>query len=65
MIVFPPAVFRPGLAAAHPEGVIVQPVHGSSSPMFGPHGFRVAGTVSQRETFHQVFVVERFLMKIE
>src|SRR5690348_15426155 len=62
MIVLPPATTRPGVAAAQPEGVMVQPEQGSSKPILGPHTSRSAGTVSQRATFHQVFVVERFRM---
>src|SRR5678810_647602 len=53
--VLPAPVIRPGLAAAQPEGVIVQPVHGSSNPMFGPQGSSSVGIVSQICTFHQVF----------
>src|SRR5690349_14736605 len=64
MIVLEPDTTLPALAAAHPEGVIVHPVHGSSSPYVGAHTSSSAGTVSQTLTFHQVFLVEMFFMKI-
>src|SRR5262245_49724769 len=57
-----PFRIRPGLAAAQPDGVIVHPEQGSSNPKPIPHGSSSGGTVSQIETFHHVFVVERFLM---
>src|SRR5687768_13084179 len=62
-MVTPPATRRPGVAAAQPDGVIVQPRQGSSNPYPGSHGLTWTGTVSQIETFHHVFVLERFLRK--
>src|SRR5207247_48363 len=64
-IVLPAATTLPGVAAAHPPGVIVQPRHGSSNPYPGAQASNWAGTVSQIETFHQVSVGERFLMNSE
>src|SRR5689334_4503985 len=43
--VLPPPTTLPGVAAAHPDGVIVHPEQGSSNPMLGPHGSRSDGTV--------------------
>src|SRR5688572_30326806 len=64
-IVAPPESTRPGLAAAHPDGVMVQPAQGSSNPHPMHQTSSWAGTVSQIWTSHHVFVVERFLMKTE
>jgi hypothetical protein len=63
-IVFAPLTTGPGLPAAQPVGVIVHPTHESSKPKPGPHTSMPAGTVSHMSTFHQVFEVEMFLMKI-
>src|SRR5688500_9640639 len=48
--------FCAGPYAAHPDGVIVQPRHGSSNPHPAHHASSCAGTVSQIVTFHQVRV---------
>src|SRR6185503_6498513 len=63
-MVFPATTVRPGVAAAQPDGVIVQPEQGSSNPMLAPQGFKSPGTVSQMCTSHQVFVGDRFLTKM-
>src|SRR5947208_6693054 len=63
-MVLPPVVLNPGVAAAHPPGVIVHPRHGSSNPYPGAHGSTCGGTVSQTSTFHQVFDAG-FATKIE
>jgi len=64
--VFPPALaFLPGVAAAHPEGVMVHPVHGSSNPQLKHQVSSSVGTVSHTSTFHQVFMLDRFFTMIE
>src|SRR5687767_1843442 len=64
-IVRPATITLLGVYAAQPDGVIVQPRHGSSNPQLKHHGSISAGTVSQMCTFHHVFWIERFLAKIE
>src|SRR5207237_977811 len=54
-----------GEAEAHPDGVIVQPWHGSSNPYPAVQTSSSAGTVSHTETFHHVLVDETFFTKIE
>src|SRR5262245_35821625 len=62
--VVPPATVLPGEAAAQPEGVIVQPAHGSSMPHPTHQASSSGGTVSKTRTSHQVLFGERFLRKI-
>src|ERR1043166_8041276 len=65
IVVLAPVTTTPGVAAAHPDGVIVQPWHGSSNPNPCPHVSSCAGTVSHTLTSHHVLVDDRFLRKIE